>query len=756
MCGVEAALLLEIHLLGEFRIAIDGKPVDEALWTRRKAKSLIKLLALARKNEMGREEIFDALWPELNGEQALNSLNKALHTARRALEPDLKAGATSSFLLTQDQRVALRAPEGLRIDAYQFEERARAAIGSLETAPIREALAAYTGELLPEDRLEDWTTVYREQLSQLHQELLLGLSRAEEAGGNWREAIDCLVKAVAVEPGNEQAQRELMRLYASSGSRHLALSQYRVLTERLRRDLDAEPEAATVQLHAQILEGLIVPKLASEATSLPVEKKSRRSFFFAGGAVAAGAVAYFAGGRILRPKPSSLAVLPFSTNGDEQLEYLGDGLSEGLIDSLSQIPDLRVMARSTVFAYRDKAKSPREIGNALGAGAILTGQVSKPPIGAPQILIELVDAGDGARLWGNRYSLEFANMPSLQSKVTAEVARVLSRKLEDNQLQRLARRYSASPKAVQLYLYGRYHWNKRSKEEFLKAILFFQQAIAEDPNYALAYAGLADCHGLLSFEGGQTHEHMPKALEFAEKAISIDEQLAEGHTSMAMVEALYGWRWAKAEVAFRRAIELNPGHATAHHWYAVHLNAQRRRAEAEPEFRRALELDPMSPIITTNSAYPSHYARDYKSAIQIYKKALALDPKFLPAHKGLMLAYEQSRDYPLAHDAAVSFLSLGGEPTLAAMVRETRADYPAAIRKWQIAIEQQSRKVYVAPILLADLAARNGDRAAAFHWLFKAVEERSAPLVYLNVDPVYDRIRDDSRFRELLSRVGLS
>jgi DNA-binding SARP family transcriptional activator/TolB-like protein len=743
---VDAALALEIRLLGEFRVALDGKPVDEALWTRRKSRSLIKLLALARKNEMGREDIFDALWPELNGERALNSLNKALHTARRALEPELKAGVASSFLVTQDQRVALRAPGGLLIDAFRFEERARSAIGAFDPSQIRAALFAYTGELLPEDRLEDWTVIYREQLSHLHQELLLCLSRVEEGDGDLRAAMDCLVKAVAIEPGNEQAQRELMRLYAATGSRNLALSQYRVLTEKLRRDLDAEPEAATAQLHARILEG--------QVAAIPLARLNRRWLLLAG-PVAASAGVYFARDWIWRRKPNSLAVLPFATDGDEQLEYLGDGLSEGLIDSLSQIPDLRVMARSTVFAYRDKTKSPREIGNAVGAGVVLTGRVSKPPIGVPQITIELVDAADGARLWGSRYSLDLASMQSLQANVSAEVARVLSRKLENLQVQRLARRSSASPKAYQLYLYGRYHWNKRTRAEFLKAISFFEQATLEDPNYALAYAGLADCNGLLSFDGGQTHDYMPKARTFAEKAIALDEQLAEGHTSMGMVEALYGWRWAKAEAEFRRAIELNPGHATAHHWYAVHLNAQGRRTEADPEFRRALQLDPISPIIVTNSAYPAHYARDYRSAIETYKKALAIDPNFLPAHKGLMLAYEQSREHRLALDEAIAFLSLAGDAALAAMVRAA-GDYPTAIRKWQSALERQARAVYVAPMVLADLAARNGDRAAAFGWLSKALQERSAPLVYLKVDPVYDRIREDPRFKELLLKVGLS
>ena len=346
--------------------------------------------------------------------------------------------------------------------------------------------------------------------------------------------------------------------------------------------------------------------------------------------------------------------------------------------------------------------------------------------------------------------------------MTSEVARVLSRTLEDQQRERLARRTSSSPRAYEFYLYGRYHWNKRTAEEFLKAIPFFEQAISEDPNFALAYAGLADCHGLLSFDGGQTHQRMPKAKRFAEQAILLNEQLAEGHTSLAMVNALYEWRWPKAEAEFRRAIELNPGHATAHHWYAVHLNAQGRRKEAEAEFARALSLDPQSPIVITNAGYPAHYAREYPTAVAAYKKALAVDQNFLPAHKDLMLAYEQSHDYPRALEEACLTLALGGENTLAGTLRAaagspvTAQSYAAAMRKWQSVLEDQAKAVYVAPVTLGSLAARNGDRTAAFHWLYKGLEERSAPLVYLKADPLYDPIRDDPRFRQLLSRIGLT
>lgn len=770
---------LQIRLLGEFRISIDGQPVDEALWTRRNSRNLLKLLALARKHEMPREEILTALWPELNGEQALNSLHKALHTARRALEPDLKAGAPSSFIITQDQKLALRAPGGLFVDALEFEQQARAALATANPEQLRAALNQHTGGLLPEDRLEDWSAIFREQLSHLHQELLVTLAQADENRGNARAAIDLLMEAVAIEPSNERAHRELMRLYASTGSRHLALNQYRVLTEKLRRDLEAEPEPATVQLYTRILDGLVSPTpttqlqsepqvpeppVAEPIRTRPPAEIARRSWLVGGVATAAflGVGAYSMKDAFGSRKPNSLAVLPFAVAGDPQLEYLGDGLSEGLIDNLSQIQDLRVMARSTVFAYRNKSGSPREVGLAVGVGAILTGQITKPPQGPPQITMELVDSADGARLWGSRYSADPASLPSLPSKVTYEVARVLSRTLEDQQRERLARRNSSSPKAYQLYLYGRYHWNKRTREEFLKAIPFFEQAISEDPNFALAYAGLADCHGLLSFDGGESHKHMPKARQFAERAIALNEQLAEGHTSLAMVNALYEWRWPQAEAEFRRAIELNPSQATAHHWYAVHLNAQGQRKAAEGEFAQALSLDPLSPIIITNSGYPAYYAREYRTAIQAYQRALAVDRGFLPAHKDLMLAYEQLHDYPRALEEACAVLSLGGDNTLAEIVRTaagspvTANSYAAARRKWQSVLEEQAKAVYVAPVALGSLAARNGDRPAAFRWLFKGLEERSAPLVYLKADPLYDPIRDDPRFRELLARIGLT
>lgn len=384
---------LQINLLGEFRISIDGQPVDEALWTRRNSRSLVKLLAVARKHEMAREDILTTLWPELNGEQALNSLHKALHTARRVLEPNLKAGAASSFLITQDQKVALRAPGGLFVDALEFEQQARAALGTANPEQLRAALNRYTGGLLPEDRLEDWSAIFREQLSNLHQELLMTLSQAEDTRGDWRAAIDCLLEAVAIEPSNEQAHRELMRLYAATGSRHLALNQYRVLTDKLRRDLDAEPEPATVQLYSRILDGQISPAPAQVPAQVPAEvpaevpatqgpqMATRRPWLLGGVATAAalGLGVFSLRDKFRLSKPNSLAVLPFAVVGDPQLEYLGDGLSEGLIDSLSQIADLRVMARSTVFAYRGKGRSPREVGLAVGVGAVLTGQITKPP-----------------------------------------------------------------------------------------------------------------------------------------------------------------------------------------------------------------------------------------------------------------------------------------------------------------------------------------------------------------------------------------
>ncbi len=749
---------LEIRLLGPFRVSVQGEAVDESRWARKKARTLVKLLALEPGRELLRDVLIERLWPELDAEQGLNNFHKTLHAARRALEPDLKPGAVSAYLVTQDQKVALRAPGELFIDADEFEKRARASLASHEPGDYAAALELYAGELLPEDRYEDWASVRRDKLANLQQEVLVRYAALRESHG----AIELLERAVAAMPGNENAHRQLMRLHALAGNRHLAIAQYRQCAEALRRDLDAEPEAATQRLYEEIQAGLLGPAAPEAPVGEPAAKaaepatpvRRHRSWALVAGllavALALGGAWYYTrtGERI-----ESLAVLPFTSDAGVSQDYLADGLTEGLINSLSQVRPLRVMARSTVFTYKGKAADPRAVGRAIGVRAVLTGHIVRRD-GNLAVSIELVDTRDGAQIWGARYSFEPTGLSAAQSRLATEVAAALSLRPRDTAYTRVATR---NPRAYDFYLRGRYHWNERTDAGYQKAIEYFDQAIAVDPGYALAFAGLADSYGLLGWQSAPPRAYLPKARSMALQALALDDKLAEGHTSLGMIKALYDWDWRGAEAEFRRAIELNPGYATAHHWLAVHLNGQGRHDEARAEFARALELDPLSRIINVNAGYPDHYQGKLDLAMKAYRRALDLDPDFVTAHEDLALALEQAGRKPEAAAEIVKYLTAAGEPALAERFRQaarTRG-YQAGLQVWLDETLARANALYVSPIEIAQLYVRCGDAAKAFEWLDRAFAERTAPLVYLKTDPLYAPLKSDPRYQALLLRIGL-
>ena len=745
---------LDIRLLGPFRVSVAGEPVDESRWVRKKARTLVKLLALEPNRELLRDVLIERLWPELDPEQGLNSFHKTLHAARRALEPELRSGAASSFLLTQDQKISLRAPDELFIDADEFERRARAALASNAPGDYSAALELYAGELLAEDRYEDWASVRRDKLAGLHQELLLRYAALQETHG----ALELLEQATRAVPGNENAHRQLMRLHALAGNRHLALVQYRQCAEALKRDLDAEPEAATQRLYEEIQAGLIGPSDAAPAASVAAPASapaSARHRWILPAALAALAAVLAAGWYSTRTgdRIESLAVLPLTSDQGGPMDYLADGLTEGLINSLSQIRPLRVMARSTVFTYKGKAIDPREAGRAIGVRAVLTGHVSQRERNLA-VSIELVDTRDGAQIWGAQYTFEPTGLSAAQSRLASEVAAALSLKPRGADFAHVSTR---DPRAYDYYLRGRWHWNQRTAPGHQKAVEYFEQAIALDPGYALAYAGLADSYGLLGWQSAPPRAYLPKARSMALKALALDDKLAEGHTSLGMIKALYDWDWRGAEAEFRRAIELNPGYATAHHWLAVHLNGQGRHDEARVEFARALELDPLSRIINVNAGYPDHYQGKLDLAMKAYRRALDLDPSFGAAHSDLALALEQAGREADAAAEVARYLAGAGDAALTERFRQAaRAKgYRAGLQVWLDALLERANASYVSPMEIAKLYVRLGNAAKSFEWLDRAFDERSAPLVYLKTDPIYLPLRQDPRYGALLARLGL-
>ena len=442
------------------------------------------------------------------------------------------------------------------------------------------------------------------------------------------------------------------------------------------------------------------------------------------------------------PANKTLAILPFvNATGDREAEYLSDGITETLINTLAQVPGLRVMSRTSVFHYKGGAPDPLRVGRELRVSTVLIGRVET--VGDRLVVgAELIDASDNSLVWGNRYQTARADLFSVQQSIASEIARMLRLELTGREQQLLAKRYTTDPRAYELYLKGRFQWNKRDAEGLYKAIDFFNEAIEIDPQYALAYAGLADCYNLLDIWAGlPTRETFPKAKAAAQKALSIDDQLAEAHTSLAYAIHTYEWDWTAAEREYLRAIDLNPNYATAHQWYAEFLTANGRFDEAQREGRKALELDPMSPIINAVVGWNLTMARRYDAAIEQNLRTSQLFPSFPPAHAYLGLAYLESgkpREAIAALETALKQLDI---IVFRTWLIRAYLDAGDRTRAHQMTRELEQRKEYLPPYYMAALYAHLGSRDKALTELDRAVKERTGALVWLKVDPALDPLR---------------
>jgi eukaryotic-like serine/threonine-protein kinase len=450
----------------------------------------------------------------------------------------------------------------------------------------------------------------------------------------------------------------------------------------------------------------------------------------------------------------SIAVLPLANaSNDPNAEYLGDGITEGVINRLSHLPKLKVMARSTVFRYKNRDADAQSVGRELRVRAVLTGIVKQ--LGDRlQISVELVDSLDGALLWGDTYVRALGDIAKLPDEIAREIAEKLRIKLTGAEKKKLRRRATENSEAYQQYLRGRYQWNKRTEESLKKGIGYYRAAIEIDPSFASAYAGLADSFITLATNIPlPPHEAMPKAKAAATQAIELDDGLAEAWASLGAVRWWFEWDWEGAEDAYRRSIELNPNYATAHDGYAMLLSARGRSDEAVEQVTKACDLDPLSLIAAVHAGWPFYFARDFESAIRRFRKALELDDHFIPAHGWLGMALGQQRRYDEALDAFGRALEVDRIPILMAMLAHTHAI--AGHREQALALladlEAQAQHRYISPYDIAVVHSGLGDTAAALSQLEKAVEDRSAWMVFLNVDPRLDPLRHEPGFAEIVA-----
>jgi len=448
----------------------------------------------------------------------------------------------------------------------------------------------------------------------------------------------------------------------------------------------------------------------------------------------------------------SIAVVPLvNETGNQNAEWVSDGLTESIINSLTQLPNLKVIARSTVFRYKGKQTDPIAIGKELGVRAVLTGRISKGADDSLIISAELIDIRDNKQLWGDQFERKMADMLSVQRDIAREITTNLRPTLTGEQQSLAMKQHTQNPEAYSLYLKGRFYWNKRTPDDFEKAIAFFRQAIDKDPNYALAYSGLADSYALIAGYGSApASESMPQAKAAAQKALALDDTLAEAHASMGQIYA-YDYEWESAEREYKRAIQLNPNYASARQWYAEHLSARGQHAEAIAEILRALDLDPLSLIINRVYADLLVAARRFDEAIEQYRKTIELDPSFATIHFFFGRAYVGKGMY---REAVEEFKKASA--TMAGLDEVfVKAGWKAYLQASVERMEKMSQHGYVPPFLLASFYGLLGDRDHTIQQLEKAYAGRDFRLTLLKVSFEFDSVRDDPRFIDLTKRVGI-
>jgi TolB-like protein/Tfp pilus assembly protein PilF len=501
---------------------------------------------------------------------------------------------------------------------------------------------------------------------------------------------------------------------------------------------------------------------ATPTAALGTHRRSNLIMLVAAGVIISAVAGFFLLPRVSAHKvDKSIAVLPFENASNEpNTEYLSEGISEALINSLSELQQLRVIARPTAFRYKGKDVDPRQVGRELGVTAVLTGKVRQMQ-DALNVQVDLVDAVTGAQIWGAGYDRNIADLVAVKQAIAQEITAKLKLKLSSEEQRLLVKRDSTNAEAYQFYLRGRYFWNKRTSDGIKQAIEYFQQSVERDPNFALGYVGLADSYiGLTFYNFAAPHETMPKAKESAIKALALDNTLAEAHTSLAHVLMNYDWNWSEAEKEFKRSIELKPDYATAHEWYAIHyLTATGRLEEAVQEMKKALELDPASLVMNTFMGATLYYAGRYDEAIDQCRRTIQMDPNFAVAHWHLGLAYEQKQILDAATEEFKKAISLSeGSPLMRAALGRAYAESQKKYEANEMLSELNdlAKRQYVSAYEVAKIYVALGNSEQAFQLLAKAYAEHSFHLPNLNVCPQLKPVRSDPRFRDLVQRIGLS
>ena len=454
---------------------------------------------------------------------------------------------------------------------------------------------------------------------------------------------------------------------------------------------------------------------------------------------------------------ASIAVLPFKNiSADPENEYFCDGLAEELLNALAKIADLKVAARTSAFSFKGRNSDVEEIARKLGVRTILDGSVRK--VGDRiRINVQLVDASNGYQLWSDRFDRVIDDIFDIQDEITSSVVETLKIQLLGEPAPKV-RRATSNPEAYQLYLKGRYNWSKMEGDALQRAVTYYHQALDIDPNYALAYSGLSDAYVLLvNHRGAPFEQSIAMARAAANKAIELDPELAEAHTSLGLINTFYDWDWELSESSLRRAVELNPNASHPIQVLGIRMCLEGRFEEAKEFYRIAYELDPLSPSIAEHLGWPYYYGRDHERAIVEFRKAMAMEPGFKNIYFRLGLAYIQAGMYGEAIEQMQACQNISNDRDSVGWIgyiHGLKGEHDAA-QELLRELEDISRERYIPPYCFAIIYLGLGEVDEAFKWLEKAAREHDYWMIFIHVDPDLDRLRGDPRFDKLIELVGI-
>jgi serine/threonine-protein kinase len=752
--------MFELFLLGSPRIeGKEGRLTGEPAQRHRLA--LLALLATARDATLPREKVMVLLWPERGDRDARHLLNVSLHVLRKALGEEV--------LRTEGDALRLDT-ELLNVDVVRFRT-------ALQRGDEASALASYGGRFLDGFYLDDapdfdqWLEAERGRISGEYLGALEQSANRAEASGDWTTALRLCEAVVAQVPDRPRAVVRLMRALEATGDRVGALRAADTHIALLAKEYGAEPSPEVIALAARMrmqpaeVADLSAAPVHSESisngsrlTSAPSNRRRSYRWFAVAAIVTVASFSLFSWRPWMPSEEPSVAVLPFlDLSPGKDRTYLSDGLTDEILNALAKVPGLRVASRSSAFQFRDAGVDVREVGRRLGVGAIVEGSV-RIDSNRLRVTAQLIETKGGYHLWSQNYDRSIDDVFAVQEDIARTVATALGDELLDDITRPLIARGTNNTQAYDLYLRGRHQWNRRTTDGMWAALQAFQQATSLDPQFASAYAGLSDTWQLLPDYGNvPARDGLARAKTAALRAIALDSTLAEAYASLGAIYDDYDHDRKAAEAAYRRAILLNPKYATARQWLAIHLADEGRADEAAEEIERARRLDPLSRIINTAVGAVRYFGRDYASAIAEYRAVLDQDPRFALAW-ALM-----GRVYLVRGDVDSAVTSLRRSVELSGGDASYRAVYAAALAAAgnRTAADSAAREVlnaqpgYVPFCELASAYIYLGQHDAALDLFQRAIDERDPAVKHLAVEPLYDQIRGNARFRALLARVGL-